>query len=66
MRLNSREFITFFTKQHVKRITSEEKTIRNEIDEKPMKICAAHERVETTIVIESMLTFLDLNNQDRN
>ena len=36
---------------------SEKKTIRNEVDEKRMKICATHERVETTIVAESMTHF---------
>ena len=54
MRLNSRDFIAFFTKQHAEFIMSEEKAIRNEIDEKRVKICATHERVETTIVVESM------------
>ena len=33
---------------------SEEKTIRDKINEKRVKICATHERVEITIVAESM------------
>ena len=57
MRLNSRDFIIFFIKQHAKFIMSEEKTIRNEINEKRMKIYAIHERVETTIVVQSMTYF---------
>ena len=54
MRLNSRDFIAFFTKQHAELIMSKEKTIRDEVDEKRVKICAIHERVETIIVVESM------------
>ena len=57
VRLNSRDFIAFFTKQHAEFIISREKTIRNEIDKKRMKICATHERVETIIVVESMTHF---------
>ena len=38
MRLNSRNFIVFFTKQYAEFIMSEEKTIRDEIDERRMKI----------------------------
>ena len=57
MRLNSRDFIAFFTKQHVEFIISEKKTIRDEIDERRMKICATHERIKTIIVIESMTHF---------
>ena len=55
VRLNSRNFIAFFTKQHVKSIMSKEKTIQNEVDEKRMKICAIHERAEIRIVVESMI-----------
>ena len=33
---------------------SEKETIRDEIDKRRVKICATHERVETTIVVESM------------
>ena len=54
MRLNSRDFIVFFTKQHVEFIMSEEKTIRNEIDKKRVKIYAIYERAEIIIVAESM------------
>ena len=36
---------------------SREKTIRDKVDEKRVKICAAHERVKITIVIESMIHF---------
>ena len=36
---------------------SEEETIRDEIDKKRVKICAAHERVEITIVVEPMIHF---------
>ena len=57
MRLNSRDFIVFFTKQHAEFIMSEEKTIRDEVDERRVKICATHERAETTIVAESMTHF---------
>ena len=55
VRLNSRDFIIFFTKQHAEFIMSEEKTIWNEINERQIKICATHKRVETTIVVESMI-----------
>ena len=34
-----------------------EKTIRNEVNEKRMKICATHERIKTTIVAKSMTNF---------
>ena len=54
VRLNSRDFITFFTKQYAEFIISKKKTIQDEIDERRMKICATHERVETIIVVESM------------
>ena len=54
VRLNSRDFIAFFTKQHAELIMSEEEAIRDEVDERRMKICATHERVETIIVVESM------------
>ena len=54
VRLNSRDFIVFFIKQYVELIMSKEKAIRDEINERRMKICAAHERVEITIVAESM------------
>ena len=54
MRLNSRDFIAFFTKQHAELIMLEEKTIRDEVDERRVKICAVYERVKTTIVTESM------------
>ena len=57
VRLNLRDFIVFFTKQHAEFIMSEEETIRDEIDEKRVKICATHERAETTIVAESMTHF---------
>ena len=57
VRLNLRDFIAFFTKQHAESIMSKEKAIRNEIDEKRVKICAIHERAETTIVVESMTHF---------
>ena len=57
VRLNSRDFIVFFIKQYAESITSGKKTIQNEIDEKRVKICAAHERAETTIVVESMTHF---------
>ena len=54
VRLNLHDFIIFFIKQHAQFIMSEKKTIRNEIDEKRMKIYATHERVKTIIVAESM------------
>ena len=54
VRLNSRDFIIFFTKQYAEFIMSEKKTIRNEINEKWVKVCATHERVKITIVVESM------------
>ena len=54
VRLNSRDFIVFFTKQHAELIMSEKKTIWDGVDERRVKICATHERAETTIVVESM------------
>ena len=54
MRLNSRDFIIFFKKQHTEFIMWKERTIRNEVDKKRVKICATHERAETTIIVESM------------
>ena len=54
VRLNSRGFIVFFTKQHAESIMSEKKAIRDEVDERRVEICAAHERAETTIVAGSM------------
>ena len=57
MRLNSRDFIAFFIKYHTEFIISEEKTIQDKIDEKRMKIYATYERVQTTIVAESMPHF---------
>ena len=57
MRLNSRDFIAFFTKQHAEFIMSEKKTIRDEINKKRVKICITYKRVEITIVAESMTHF---------
>ena len=57
VRLNSHDFIAFFTKQHVKLIMSEKKMIWDKVDEKRVKICAAYERVETIIVVESITHF---------
>ena len=57
VRLNSRDFIAFFTKQHAELIMSEKKTIRNEIDKRRAKICTIHKRIKTTIVVESMIYF---------
>ena len=57
VRLNSRNFIVFFTKQYAEFIMSEEKTIQDEIDEKWMKICAIYERAEIITVVESMTHF---------
>ena len=36
---------------------SKDGAIRDEINERRMKICATHERVKTTIVAESMTYF---------
>ena len=36
---------------------SEKKAIRDEIDEKRMKICVTYERAKITIVVESMTHF---------
>ena len=57
MRLNSRDFIVFFIKQYIEFIISEEKTIQDEVDKRRTKICAIHERVEITIVVESITHF---------
>ena len=57
VRLNLRDFIIFFTKQHAELIMSEKKAIRDEIDEKRMKICVTYERAKITIVVESMTHF---------
>ena len=57
VRLNSHDFIVFFTKQHAEFIMSGEKTIRDEFDERWVKICAAHERAKTTIVAELITHF---------
>ena len=57
VRLNSRDFIVFFTKQHAEFIMSRKKAIRDEVDERRVKICTAYERTETTIVAKSMTHF---------
>ena len=57
VRLNSHDFIIFFTKQHAELIMSEEKTIRDKVDERQMKICITHERVEIITVVELMIHF---------
>ena len=57
MQLNSRDFIVFFTKQHAELIMSKEETIRDDIDERRVKICATHKCIEITIVAESMTHF---------
>ena len=57
VRLNSRDFIVFFTKQYAESMMSEEKTIRDKIDERRVKICVIHERIKIIIVAEWMIHF---------